>query len=81
MDQRAANGPTISFDEFVMAFFLTGTEQTLPIFIFSQLRFANRLPGVVALGAAIIMVSIVVVAFAEWTRRRGTYGRSEDTGM
>ena len=72
---------TISFDEFVMAFFLTGTEQTLPIFIFSQLRFANRLPGVVALGAAIIIGSIVVVAFAEWIRRRGSYGMAQDTGM
>jgi spermidine/putrescine transport system permease protein len=72
---------TVSFDEFVMAFFLTGTEQTLPIFIFSQLRFADRLPGVVALGAAIIIVSIVVVAFAEWIRRRGSYGMSEDTGL
>ena len=32
---------TISFDEFIMAFFLTGNEQTLPIFIYSQLRFAR----------------------------------------
>ena len=70
-----------SFDEFIMAFFLTGTEQTLPIFIYSQLRFADRLPGVVAMGAAIIMVSIVVVAFAEWLRRRGSYGMAEDTGL
>ena len=61
---------TISFDEFMMAFFLSGTEATLPIFIYSQLRFAQTLPGVVALGAAIIMVSLVIVAFAEWLRRR-----------
>lgn len=72
---------TISFDEFIMAFFLTGNEQTLPIFIYSQLRFANRLPGVVAMGAAIIMASIIIVAFAEWVRRRGSYGMAEDTGL
>ena len=29
---------TLSFDEFLIAFFLTGKESTLPIFIFSQLR-------------------------------------------
>ena len=28
---------TISFDEFVLAFFLSGTDQTLPIYLFSQL--------------------------------------------
>lgn len=72
---------TISFDEFIMAFFLTGNDQTLPIFIYSQLRFANRLPGVVAMGAAIIMASIVVVAFAEWLRRRSSFGMAEDRGM
>ena len=42
---------TISFDEFIMAFFLAGTEPTLPIFMYSQLRFPAKLPGVLALGA------------------------------
>jgi len=72
---------TISFDEFIMAFFLTGNDQTLPIFIYSQLRFANRLPGVVAMGATIIMISLVVVVFAEWLRRRGSYRMAQDTGI
>jgi spermidine/putrescine transport system permease protein len=35
---------TISFDEFIMAFFLAGTEPTLPIFIWNQLRFPQKLP-------------------------------------
>ncbi len=39
---------TISFDEFIMAFFLTSTETTLPIFIYGQLRFPQKLPGVLA---------------------------------
>ncbi|TGV73999.1 ABC transporter permease subunit, partial [Mesorhizobium sp. M2D.F.Ca.ET.145.01.1.1] len=30
---------TISLDEFIIAFFLTGTEATLPIYIWGQLRF------------------------------------------
>lgn len=61
---------TISFDEFVLAFFLTDTEATLPVFIWSQLRFPTRLPAVLALGACILIVSFVVVTFAEWFRRR-----------
>ncbi len=63
---------TISFDEFILAFFLAGTETTLPVYIWGQLRFPSRLPAVLALGAFILMVSFVVVTFAEWFRRRGT---------
>ena len=34
-----------SFDEFVLAFFLSGTDPTLPIFIYSTLRFPARFPA------------------------------------
>jgi spermidine/putrescine transport system permease protein len=61
---------TISFDEFIMAFFLAGTEPTLPIFIYSQLRFPQKLPGVLAMGACILVVSFVVVFLSQWLRRR-----------
>lgn len=67
----------ISFDEFVMAFFLSGTEPTLPVFLFSQLRFPNKLPGVLALGSVILLVSSVLVVAAEVLRRRGV---SSDKG-
>ena len=62
---------TISFDEFILAFFLAGSDPTLPIYIWSQLRFPNRLPSVLALGACILVFSFVIVTFAEWVRRRG----------
>jgi len=62
---------TISFDEFILAFFLAGTEVTLPIYIWSQLRFPAKLPAVLALGAIILASSFVLVTFAEWFRRRG----------
>jgi spermidine/putrescine transport system permease protein len=62
---------TTSFDEFLLAFFLAGNETTLPIFIFSQLRFPNKLPGVLALGTCILIASFLIVTFAEWLRRRG----------
>jgi spermidine/putrescine transport system permease protein len=62
---------TISFDEFVMAFFLSGTDQTLPVFLYSQLRFPNRLPPTLALGSSILAASIIIVIVSEWLRRRG----------
>jgi spermidine/putrescine transport system permease protein len=61
---------TLSFDEFIIAFFLQGSEPTLPLFIWSQLRLSQKLPNVLALGACIIIVSTIVVALAEWIRRR-----------
>jgi spermidine/putrescine transport system permease protein len=60
-----------SFDEFLIAYFLSGTETTLPVFIWSQLRFPARLPMVLALGALILLASVVLVVLAEWLRNRG----------
>lgn len=62
---------TISFDEFVLAFFLSGTDATLPVHIWSQLRFPEKLPSVLALGAIIVVFSTVVILFAELVRRGG----------
>ncbi len=57
---------TISFDEFILAFFLGGTEPTLPLYIWGQLRFPQRLPNVLALGSCILMISFVVVFISQW---------------
>ena len=62
---------TISFDEFILAFFLSGTNTTLPVYIWGQLRFPTKLPTVLALGTCILVISFFVVTFAEWFRRRG----------
>ena len=62
---------TVSFDEFVIAFFLSGTDTTLPVFMFSQLRFPNKLPGTMALGASILVASAILVVASELIRRRG----------
>ncbi len=67
---------TISFDEFILAFFLAGQEVTLPIYIWSQLRFPAKLPSVLALGTLILVASFVLVTFAEWFRRRGVQIKS-----
>jgi spermidine/putrescine transport system permease protein len=63
---------TTSFDEFALAFFLTGTDNTLPVYLYSQLRFPTRLPLVVTLAAIIMLVSVVIIVFSEWLRRVGT---------
>lgn len=60
-----------SFDEFIVAFFLAGTEQTLPLYIWAQLRFPRSLPTVMALGTVVLAVSILIAALAELLRRRG----------
>jgi len=60
-----------SFDEFIVAFFLAGTEPTLPLYIWSQLRFPKSLPTVMALGTIILAVSVVIAVSAELLRRRG----------
>lgn len=60
-----------SFDEFLVAYFLSGTEPTLPVYIWGQLRFPERLPVVLALGAIILTTSIALVALAEYVRNMG----------
>jgi len=60
-----------SFDEFLVAYFLSGTEATLPVYIWGQLRFPERLPMVLALGAIILTVSVALVALAEYVRNLG----------
>ncbi len=60
---------TISFDEFILAFFLGGNDPTLPLYMWAQLRFPNRLPNVLAMGACILVVSFVVVFVSQWLVR------------
>ena len=62
---------TESLDEFVIAFFLGGNDVTLPLFIWSQLRFPAKLPGVLALGSCILVLSFIIVVLADVVRRRG----------
>jgi len=68
---------TISFDEFLLAFFLAGDQATLPVYIWSQLRFPNKLPSVLALGSCILVASAVIVILAELVRRLGVQAPKE----
>ena len=60
---------TVSFDEFALALFLAGTEPTFPVYLFSQLRFANQLPIMIALAVLLMLVTLALVFVAERIRR------------
>lgn len=63
---------TLSFDEFVVSYFLSGVDVTLPVYIYSQLRFPNAFPMVLAVGTLILLVSGLFVSVAEILRRRSS---------
>jgi spermidine/putrescine transport system permease protein len=62
---------TISFDEYAISSFLVGTQSTLPVYMYSQLRFPRRLPIVVALAAILMVSTILLLVLAEWFRGYG----------
>ncbi len=61
---------TLSLDEFIIAFFLTGTEPTLPVYIWSQMRFPSKLPGVMALGLIMLILSLILLTVSEYFRNK-----------
>jgi spermidine/putrescine transport system permease protein len=62
---------TLSFDEVVVTFFTTGTENTLPMMIWSMLRFGIT-PEINAIATLTIVVSCVMAGLAEIAIRRAT---------
>ena len=64
---------TASFDEFLYALFLGGNNITLPVFMYTQTRFPQTLPTVLALGSCIFMGTAILLCTAEWLRRMGTH--------
>lgn len=72
---------TISLDEFIIAFFLGGNETTLSVYIFGQFRFPAKVPAIMALGTVLVCLSILLLATAEYFRRRGiARAGGKDTG-
>jgi spermidine/putrescine transport system permease protein len=62
---------TISFDEFIMAFFLGGTNATLPMYIWGQMRFPTQFPSMLALSSLIILTSFIIIFLGLWIGRVG----------
>jgi spermidine/putrescine transport system permease protein len=62
---------TISFDEFIIANFLGSGQPILSVYIFGQFRFPAKVPSMLALGTVLVCLSIILLGFAEYMRRRG----------
>ncbi len=54
---------TLSFDEIPVTFFLTGRDNTLPMYIWSTLR-RGLTPEINAVGALIVVFSVVLITLA-----------------
>lgn len=50
----------VSFDEIALAIFLVGGDPTFPVFLYGQLRFAGRLPVLIAM-AVLLMIGTVAL--------------------
>ena len=61
---------TISFDEFVVTFFVSGKGVvTLPLFLYSELRFSVT-PEINAISTVVLAISLVVIGATQWTQSR-----------
>ena len=61
----------VSFDEVVIASFVVGDQVTLPVYLYSGLRFAERVMLLVPVATVMIAVSFALVFAAELIRRIG----------
>lgn len=66
---------TISFDEIVITYFLTGTWNTLPVYIYGMMRFGLS-PKIYAVSSLVLVLSIIMVYFmAKFT------GKTEEASL
>jgi spermidine/putrescine transport system permease protein len=61
---------TVSFDEFALALFLAGREQTFPVYLIGQLRFATTLPVLIATAVLLMIGTLTLILIADRIRRR-----------
>ncbi len=59
---------TFSFDDFIIAFFVAGTQTTLPIYVFASIR-RGVTPEINAVATMILVASIMLIAFARLLMR------------
>ncbi len=60
---------TFSFDDFIIAFFVAGSNTTLPIYVFSSIR-RGITPEVNAIGSSMLALSLTLLFTAQWLVRR-----------
>jgi spermidine/putrescine transport system permease protein len=54
----------VSFDEIALAIFLVGGDPTFPVFLYGQLRFAQRLPVLIAMAVLLMVGTIALTLLA-----------------
>ncbi|MEY2955750.1 MAG: ABC transporter permease [Gemmobacter sp.] len=70
---------TFSFDDFIIAFFVAGSETTLPIYVFSSIR-RGVTPEINAIGTMVLGASLVLLIAAQLILRRGRRAAGKDGG-
>jgi putative spermidine/putrescine transport system permease protein len=68
----------LSFDEVIVTTFTAGAQNTLPIWIFGQIRLGQALPQVNVVVFAILVLTIVPVVLAQRLTRETGILRTED---
>ena len=61
---------TFSFDDFIIAFFVAGSETTLPIYVFSSIR-RGVTPEINAIGTMVLAASLILLITAQLLLRKG----------
>lgn len=61
---------TFSFDDFIIAFFVAGSQTTLPIYVFSSIR-RGVTPEINAIGTMVLAVSLLMLVTAQAILQRG----------
>lgn len=59
---------TFSFDDFIVAFFVAGTQTTLPIYVFASIR-RGVTPEINAIATLVLVASIVVIVLVRFLMR------------
>jgi spermidine/putrescine transport system permease protein len=62
---------TFSFEDFIIAFFVAGPNNTLPIYIFSSIR-RGITPEINAIGTVVLASSMALLVVAQFILRRGS---------
>jgi spermidine/putrescine transport system permease protein len=65
---------TFSFDDFIIAFFVAGSQTTLPVYVFSSIR-RGVTPEINAIGTMVLGVSLVLLVAAQAVLQRGRKAR------
>ena len=60
---------------------MTGSDATLPMYMWGQMRFVQKLPHVLALGAVILVFTTFIVLLAFWLRNLGQGKAKKDIGI